>query len=197
MRRPLFPRIFGVCALLFTLAASRETALAQFSTPWDPDFAQQPQKPAPPPAPSTMTLEQIEAEAPLLIPSAGPFLLLERPDPGRILETAAEAVPATAPPRLPGNFLETVSGMKPFTYTERRFTEARTAVEEGRAPAEPSPLELIPIEEREAYPAAAVKPPPPELELPSQQMSLSITGRKIIGFTFSEKRYLREQTTTG
>jgi len=39
--------------------------------------------------------------------------------------------------------------------------------------------------------------PPPEVELPSYGTSLSVAGRKVVGFNFTEKRFLNPQVTTG
>jgi len=178
-------------ALLSSLAPAREAAQAQFSTPYDPDFAQQPQASKP----------QAEAPAPeaggppaAVIPAAGPFLLIDRPDPAHILEPVEEPEPAG---QTPGDFLDFVRGLKPMSYSPERFLRARRNIEQGRAPRERSPREELEIEELAASEAPVLRPPPPELELPGQQMSLSITGRKIIGFQFSEKRFLNDQAKTG
>jgi hypothetical protein len=179
-------RLVFLSAALLSLAPGRET-FAQLSTPWDPDFAEQPKPAVPPPVTA--------AEEPVIVPSAGPFLLLDRRDPKRIFETVA--VPSTAPVQPKQTFLEFVGKIKPFAYSEERFMKARTAIEQGRAPAEPSALEQLEAEEIAVSTEPIVRPPPPELELPSQQMSLSITGRKIIGFQFSEKRFLQDQAKTG
>ena len=186
--RPL--RLAGLGLLLvFSLAPARDAAYGQFATPWDPDFAQQ----APPEAAPAAPAEQVPAAAAAL-PAAGPFLLLDRPDPRRILPPAA---PETPPAQPPHEFLDFVRGLAPYNYSEARILKARTNIEEGKAPSEPSATGLLEAEEITYSTATSIKPPPPELELPAQQMSLSITGRKIIGFSFSEKRYLSDQTTSG
>ena len=168
------------------LPSPKGAAQSSFSTPWDPDFAQPP-KPSPAPAAGTMATGRTSCG-----PAAGTFLLLDRPEPGRILEPAP--APAAQPPH---EFLDFVKALKPFAYSQERFIQARNNIEEGRGPAEPSSLELLEREGVAVSTGATLRPPPPELELPAQQMSLSITGRKIIGLSFSEKRYLHEQTTSG
>ncbi len=212
-------RLYGLCALLLTLAPVREArsqdaspqaeqnvllwpqkpekpvSTSPFSAPWDPDFAQQPQA-----APAAAPAVPAEAEPlPAVIPAKGSFLLLDRPDAHRIWEpaalpAAAPQVPSTAPSR---EFLDFVKILKPFAYSQERFVQARTALEEGRAPVEGLPVGLVEREAVAVSTSSNLRPPPPELEMPSQQMSLSVTGRKIIGVQFSEKRYLYDQSATG
>jgi hypothetical protein len=197
-------RLLTSFLFFFTLAPARDAAHAQFSTPWDPDFSQPERKGAPvskdsrPPEGPAVLPSPEEAQAPVaFIPGAGPFLLLERPDPKRILEPLEAAAPpavSTAPPR---EFLDFVAGLKPFDFSPERMSRARANIELGRAPSEPSPFLASQAEDLALSTATRLLPPPPELELPAHQMSLSITGRKIIGFNFSEKRYLHDQGETG
>ncbi|MDD5629134.1 MAG: hypothetical protein PHU21_08715, partial [Elusimicrobia bacterium] len=133
----------------------------------------------------------------VIVPGAGPFLLMKRADAGRILEPLEPAAPPAVSTQPPHDFLEFVDGLKPFTYRPEALVQARTHIEEGRAPSEPSPFLGQQAEELAGVSPTSLLPPPPELELPTQQMSLSITGRKIIGFNFSEKRYLHDQSQTG
>jgi hypothetical protein len=194
---------------LFTLAPAREAAYAQFSTPWDPDFARQPARNVPPsaeepgaataaPAPEGPAAEAAAAPV-VIIPGTGPFLLLDRPDPAHILEPLGpEASPAVAvSTQPPHELLEFAVGLKPFSYSTERLALARTHLEQGLAPSEPSPFLGQEAEELAISTTQSILPPPPELEMPAQQMSLSITGRKIIGFNYSEKRYLHSQALTG
>jgi hypothetical protein len=206
----------------FTFAPARDAAHAQFSTPWDPDFSQPERKGAPvskgsrsPASEGSRSPEQQGVlpsaegtEAPVaIIPGSGPFLLLERPDPGRILEpleaAAGQGLPspegaaAPLPQGTARDFLDFAAGLKPFAFSPDRMAQARTNIELGRAPSEPSPFLASQAEDLALSTATRLLPPPPEFELPAQQMSLSITGRKIIGFNFSEKRYLHDQSQTG
>ncbi|MBI5240681.1 MAG: hypothetical protein HY926_09425 [Elusimicrobia bacterium] len=189
------------------LAPAREAAYAQFSAPWDPDFSQQqPRKDepspvregAPPPEEQGVLPSPEGAEAPVaIIPGSGPFLLLERPDPGRILEPLEAAAPPAVSTQPPHEFLDFVAGLRPFVFSQDRYAQARTNLDLGRAPGEPSPFLGSQAEDLALSTATRLLPPPPELELPAHQMSLSITGRKVIGFNFSEKRYLNDQSQTG
>ncbi len=132
---------------------------------------------------------------------------MDRPDPKHILEpltpTAGQGPPfleSTVTPPLQGtahDFLDFIEGLKPFSYSQERLARTRTHIERGLAPREPSPFLGSEAEELAISTSASLLPPPPELELPAQQMSLSITGRKIIGFSFSEMRYLHDQSLTG
>lgn len=193
------------------LAPARDAAHAQFAAPWDPDFSQPARKGEPAPAsqgsrsPEGQAVlpspEGTEAPPVAIIPGSGPFLLMDRPDPKRILEPleleAAAAVPPAVSTEPPHDFLDFVAGLKPFAFSQDRMAQARTNIELGRAPTEESPFLASQAEELALSTATRLLPPPPELELPAQQMSLSITGRKVIGFNFSEKRYLHDQSQTG
>jgi hypothetical protein len=176
-----------------------ESETSSFSAPWDPDFAPQPKPEAPAPrraqtAPAADAPEPAAAPAApvVVLPAAGRFLLLDRPDPDHILTPA----PLPKPSATPQEFNDFVKEIKPFSYRVERFIKTRSDLEAGKTLGEPSALAPIAQEEPEVPLAPALKPPPPELELPAQQMSLSITGRKIIGFQFSEKRYLYDQRKT-
>ncbi|MBI4425888.1 MAG: hypothetical protein HY554_19315, partial [Elusimicrobia bacterium] len=54
-----------------------------------------------------------------------------------------------------------------------------------------------PAEEDIAFSTGAPRPARPEIEMPTYGTSLSITGRKLIGFSFNEKRFTSDQRTTG
>lgn len=180
-------------ALLASLAAG--PAAAQFSTPYDPDFA--PASPTPPepaarpPAASTETAAAAEP-VPILIPSTPGkpvFLLLERRDPEHILpaeETSTAAPAAVAPP----------AGL-----TLDRYWKVRDAVDRGEQPGQggvENPEQALVTETGAvAVSTAAPKPPPPEIELPTYGTSLSVTGRKVIGVNYSEKQFTHDQSSTG
>jgi len=172
-------------------------AEAQFSFPYDPDFAQQkaPEK-APEPAPAAA--EQPEAPPAPRTPMPeslrkGPFLLLDRKDASRIFEPLPAA--STAPPK---DFDEFLRELEPFRYSPDAWNKMREDVEYGILPREeielpPPPSGLYEV----AGATGAPLPPRPELELPTYGTTLSITGRKLIGFSYTEKRFLREQRITG
>ncbi len=175
-------------------------ALAQFGAPYDPDFA-----PAPPPseapAPAPATLEPLppeqEPEGPL--PADGePFNLLDRPAGAGFL-TPAPAV-STEPAKAPRDPGEVRAGMTPIQYSPTRFELVREQVDRGEEPGQertgPDGGPLL-VNEDVFLSTNAPKPPPPEVELPTYGTSLSVTGRKVIGFNFSEKRFLNSQKTTG
>ncbi len=189
-------RLLGIFVFLVTFASARHAAGADaaspFSTPWDPDFAPPPQT-----APAEAVLPPgAETAAVVIIPGSGPFLLMDRPDPRHILEPWTLGISTAAP--APHEFLEFADKLRPFVYSQDALAHARSDIEEGKIPGEPSPfLTGAKGEEVAASSAAAIMPPPPELEMPAQQMSLSITGRKIVGVNYTEKRYLHDQTLTG
>ncbi len=90
--------------------------------------------------------------------------------------------------------------MTPVEYDADRFRRVRDAVDRGEEPGEERvagpdgrPIDIADVE----LSTAAAKLPPPEVELPTYGTSLSVTGRKVIGFNFSEKRFLAPQKTTG
>ena len=202
-------RLYGLCALFLTLAPAREarsqdvsqeqdvllwpkrpaqpSTPSPFAVPWDPDFA---------PAPAaTESAAEAEAVPPAVIPVKGSFLLMDRSDPHRIWEPAAPPpAPSTAPAR---EFLDFVKDLNPVSYSQERFIQARTNLEEGKAPAERLPFELIERAAVAVSTASTLRPPPPELEMASQQMSLSVSGRKIITAQISEKKYIYDQSATG
>ncbi|MBI4676379.1 MAG: hypothetical protein HY748_02230 [Elusimicrobia bacterium] len=188
-----------------SLAASGREAAAQFSLPYDPDFpsepakAEQPAAPRPVEAPAVPAAPAAGAEAgepAVAVPAAaGPFLLRDRPDKDRIFEKPAEPPAGTAAE--PVDFSEFRKGLKPIEFSRERWNQARDNIEAGKAPVE-APV-VIPglIEPRVAVSTAPPhKPPPPEVELPTYGTSLSVTGRKVISFQYSEKRYINEQKSS-
>lgn len=181
----------GVAGLLICGALSAAPSFAQFSTPYDSDFAPAEQPAAPAPAPQTPAPAPAE---PAVIVPAGPggvkpvFQLIERADPNHILG----AEESTAPAR---------GAAAPSTeMTLERFRRVRDAVDRGEEPgAEQTamgPGWTVPGADLSVS-TEAPKPPPPEVELPTYGTSLSVTGRKVIGFNFTEKRYSRDQVTSG
>ncbi|MEK7384773.1 MAG: hypothetical protein AAB262_16020, partial [Elusimicrobiota bacterium] len=111
------------------------------------------------------------------------FHLRDRPAPNRILEPAdAPAAPAA-----------------PSGYSIDRFKQVRDQVDRGEEPGfEPGSVAPgMGLPGGVAYSTDAPKPPPAEIELPTYGTSLSVTGRKVIGFNFSERRYSNQQKNTG
>ncbi|MFA6317186.1 MAG: hypothetical protein WC943_07195, partial [Elusimicrobiota bacterium] len=126
-------------------------------------------------------------------PGPSPFLLLDRPDAGKVFERP-QAETGAEPP----DFSEFTKRLKGVEFSQERWLKTRDDIEAGKPPVEA----LVPIpgataEEEVALSTAAVpKPPPPEVELPTYGTSLSVTGRKVISFQYSQKRYINEQKTT-
>ncbi|MBI2789616.1 MAG: hypothetical protein HYX59_13135 [Elusimicrobia bacterium] len=188
-------RIIGVASLAVFAGLASLPALAQFSAPYDPDF------PPPPPA-KTEPSKPAPAEGPSVeaLPggSAADFRLLDRPAGGGFLTPAPAA--STEPAKAPRDPGEVRAGMTPVQYDASRFGRVREQVDRGEEPGEertgPDGGPLL-IGSDIALSTSAPKPPPPEVELPTYGTSLSVTGRKVIGFNFSEKRYLNSQRTTG
>ncbi|MFI5349459.1 MAG: hypothetical protein ACHQ2Z_07940 [Elusimicrobiota bacterium] len=86
-------------------------------------------------------------------------------------------------------------------YSLERYQRVRAAVDRGEEPgAEPvgplGPGWTAPVVGVEVS-TEAPKPPPPEVELPTYGTSLSVTGRKVIGFNYSEKHFVGDQSATG
>lgn len=192
--------LLGVLALLLGLTGR---AASQFETPYDPDFAPPPAQeqpapaPQPEPAPAPETGEPAPTQPPAGAPKASDFKLYER-GPGGFFGGPPPAL-STAPARPARDPRQVREGMKPITYDAERFRRVRDAVDRGEEPGEERVTvdgRVVPIADLELS-TDAPKPPPPEVELPTYGTSLSVTGRKVIGFNFSEKRFLSAQKTTG
>lgn len=190
-----------MAGLALAAALAVAPARAQFTAPYDPDFAPVPaEQPAeqPAPAPQAQPAAPGETAAPneaappvLVVPGRAKnvFRLFDRADASHILEPlAASTAPAQGQP-------------SPSTeYSLERFQRIRAAVDRGEEPGtEVNPLgpgwtaPVVGIE----ISTEAPKPPPPEIELPTYGTSLSVTGRKVIGFNYSEKKFLGDQSATG
>jgi len=177
-------------ALSFACVRASYNAHAQFDFPYDPDFAEEPQssesdlKPEEEPRlPLETRTDPVSGEivetAPEWMRKAGPFLLIERPDAERIFSPEDTA----ASPDL-SDFLKR---QKPFEADQDLWNRMRRNIERGTAPQDE--LELPSVEPATPFEivqgTAPPAPPEPEVELPTYGTSLSITGRKVIGFTFS------------
>lgn len=174
------------------LLFARARANAQFSTPYDPDFAPQSQQQE-----EQQQEQPAEEEQPLppILLEGHRFLLLDRADPDHIFAVEESTVVPEPMPFL--QFEE--QKLKGLRFTQQEYDEARRKLELGILEEE----EGAPQEGLGAGVGVAVstemapKPPPPEVELPTYGTSLSVAGRKVIGFNFSEKRYLSDQSATG
>jgi hypothetical protein len=109
------------------------------------------------------------------------FLLLDRPDPGRI--SAVEDDAAGAEPDL--------DALTPANYSPDAWNKVREQIEEGRF----DTGRLKPVSEVEVSTEAPTLPAP-EVEFKDSGTSLSVTGRKVIALSYTSKRYLVEQTLT-
>src|SRR5205823_5728244 len=82
-------------------------------------------------------------------------------------------------------------------YSQAKWNTARLHIEQGISPSDLGPVEFVSGVGPLPVAIEAPKPPPPEVELPTYGTSLSVTGRKVISFQFSEKRFLYDQKATG
>ncbi len=183
----------AAASALFGTFLAAVTARAQvFQTPYDPNF---PPPPAPAAAPQQVaqsTAVEIPAEIVIPTETAAPhFLLMPRADIDRVLEveeSTAAAAPAAA------------AGAPAAELSLENFRRVKEALDRGINPIQPAPNnpeEFVTETGEIAISTAAPKPPPPEIELPTYGTSLSVTGRKVIGFNYSDKMYTHDQTTTG
>ncbi|MBI5631758.1 MAG: hypothetical protein HY921_12845 [Elusimicrobia bacterium] len=192
-------RLIGLLALVLMRAQAPAPSQAQFSAPYDPDFAAPPSPGKPAAAEETGPGPSTDASPATGLPAepgaalgtqAQPFLLLERANPEELLERPAPLEPETED----ADFVDFEHQLKAFEYRPSQYDEVKSRLERGLPATElppPGPREFAPVV------SAAPKPPPPEVELPAYGTSLSITGRKVIGFQFSQKRFLNEQTKSG
>ena len=124
------------------------------------------------------------AESYLASPSTGTarFLLLDRADPDRILNTSEEEDLTEAEPDL--------GGIMPPEYSPGSWNEVRDQIESGRFNRE----ELKPLQEVQVSTETPLSPQP-EVEFKDSGTSLSVTGRKVITLNYNSKRYINEQTS--
>ncbi len=186
------PRLrLAAAALALALVGFFRTqpATAQFATPYDPDFPSAPE--AAPAASTAPAAAQPPVE--ILIPAPHPaptYLLIPRADVDHVLEVEESTAAAAAPVEAPEAAL-----------TMERFRKVRAAMDRGENPVQAGIMfpdqQLITETGAIEISTAAPKPPPPEIELPTYGTSLSVTGRKVIGFNYSDKVYTHDQTTTG
>ncbi len=174
------------CLLVELLVLLPSFLHAQFSMPYDSDFAAQAKA-----RHRILRRAQRSRKPPkslLLLISSHRFLLLDRPDPNHLLEAPTIAVSSTTP-----GFFHFEENLKPFVYAKEKFIEARDNIETP-PPEIPAAPQFNP---EEIVVKGPPKPPAPEFSLPNYGTSLSVTGRKVIGFNFNEQRYLQNQDLTG
>lgn len=173
---------------------------AQLSDPYDPDFpaaeTAAPAKKAPPePLPTPPENVDAPPDLPVVMPygldGAGPFLLYERPDPNRFFQLA----PSTKTPGL----RQLLIHQRPFRIGQQRWTDMRRKLEEGTLTTREFAPPPIPSYDGYQITSATqiATTLPDEVELPSYGTSLSVTGRKVISFNYSQKRFLNEQKGSG
>ncbi len=124
MRSRRLLRLLGLSAALLIRAPARVPAWAQFSTPYDADFApekaEEPEAPAA--APSAPAAPEEAPQPAVLAPSGtGPFLLIDRPDKDHILEQA----PPPQPEEKPLDFLDFERKLRPFQYSQDQWNTMR------------------------------------------------------------------------
>ena len=187
---------------------------AQFSDPYDPDFPQDTaqEEPLRTKRPSKKTgerpklklteegeaglpdLPEVSEIMPLGLEGVGPFLLLDRPDPAKIFSVDVDT-------RSPESRLrELLIRQRPFRVDQLRLNDVRRKIEQGTLlereflpPPTPTYAESFRVQSA----TQIAQPLPDEVELPSYGTSLSVTGRKVISFNFSQKRFIGEQKETG
>lgn len=122
-------------------------------------------------------------------PPSGRFLLLDREDPASVFPPDAEEEEAGQADEEGG--LDRLLDRLPVSdYSQERWNKVRGDIETGRFQREePPPLARV------AVSTDTPLSPPPELEFRESGTTLSLTGRKVIGFNYSGKRYMKEQTT--
>jgi hypothetical protein len=199
-------RIIGAAGIAIFAGLALIPARAQFSAPYDPDFSSAPEEQAKPQKPAetplepepTSSPEATNAVAPEGAPSPSKYQLFERPQGAGFL-TPAPTTPSEQA-KTPRDPRDVRANMPPVEYDAARFERVREQVDRGEEPGEERPTGPggtgIALDDINLS-TAAPKPPPPEVELPTYGTSLSVTGRKVIGFNFSEKRFIGSQTTTG
>ncbi|MEW6041644.1 MAG: hypothetical protein AB1633_08995, partial [Elusimicrobiota bacterium] len=102
------------------------------------------------------------------------FLLLDRQDPDKIFTDESATT--------------TVEHLPLSDYSQEMWNKARESVESGKI------KEEVPVTEEVVLSTEIPSPPPGELEFKESQTTLSLTGRKVIGFSYSGKSFIKDQT---
>lgn len=114
---------------------------------------------------------------------------MDRDDPDHIFEVP---VALSTEPAKQHDFLEFEQKLRPFEYSQEKWNRFR---EEDFVVIETTTNYIMPW--GMGISTAPAKPPPPEIELPTYGTSLSVTGRKVIGVSYSEKKFLNPQILSG
>ncbi|MHB2026125.1 MAG: hypothetical protein ACYCPQ_05750 [Elusimicrobiota bacterium] len=186
--------------LLHTLAGIR--LWAQFSTPYDPDLSSPQQNESGQSAQGVAPTQNgapavVIPIAPSALKNSGTFALISTETIASLFEEPQSTQTASLDEHEDFNrFMQTLA--EPISYSQARYNVARAHAEEEQR------REQIREQEAEFYSEQGLavstgtpNPPPPELELPTYGTSLSVTGRKVVGVSYSEKRFLHSQNLTG
>ncbi len=122
-------------------------------------------------------------------PGQGRFLLIDREDASALFGEEKE-FSGGAGEEAESAGLDSLLDRLPISdYSQDRWNKVRGDIETGRFQREePAPLARI------AVSTEVPVSPQPELEFSESGTSLSLTGRKVIGFNYTGKRYINEQT---
>ncbi|MBI4657042.1 MAG: hypothetical protein HY746_09910 [Elusimicrobia bacterium] len=113
------------------------------------------------------------------------FLLLDRPEPDRIFSPVEEKPGRT-------RSLDDINNSLPVSdYSQDLWNKARKKVESGDFFKDEALMEPA----VETSTQAETLPPQPEIEFRDSGTTLSLTGRKVIGFSYNAKRWINPQTT--
>ncbi|HVC09971.1 MAG TPA: hypothetical protein VNH15_08555, partial [Elusimicrobiota bacterium] len=183
--------------LILSYLPARINLWAQFSTPYDPDLS----SPTQSQAQSSSAQTQSQA-APATIPvspeaikNAGPIELMSTAAIAGLFEQPSAS---TAPAPAPASFSKFIENLPPISYSQQEYNVARQneEVREKQQELREQEAEFF-AQQGLAISTGTPNPPPPELELPTYGTSLSVTGRKVVGVSYSEKRFLHSQDATG
>ncbi|MDE1975821.1 MAG: hypothetical protein KGI84_01005, partial [Elusimicrobia bacterium] len=191
-------RRLAIAALLaFCYFPARTALWAQFSTPYDPDLSspQQNQTQSPSAQSSSQAAPTVLQVSPAAIKNAGPMVLMSTEAIAGLFEEPSSSASAAAAPVRFSKFIE---ALPPIAYTQTEYNAARQNQEQRERQQELREQEAeFFAQQGLAISTGTPNPPPPELELPTYGTSLSVTGRKVVGVSYSEKRFLHSQNATG
>jgi len=181
--------------LTFCYLPARINLWAQFSTPYDPDLSSpsQSQTRSSPSQTPTQAAPAIIPVSPEAIKNAGPIELMSTAAIAGLFEQPSAS---TAP--APVGFSEFIEKLPAISYNQQEYNVARQNEEarEKQQELREQEAEFF-AQQGLAISTGTPNPPPPELELPTYGTSLSVTGRKVVGVSYSEKRFLHSQNATG
>ena len=119
------------------------------------------------------------------------FNLLDHSQYPDIFASEVSSAPVDADAAAAKELSEKVDDLEPIDYTEGEWEEMRRQDETGQLMANEISMdtENIPVVSSTRTPEAL----PPSVEMPEYGTSLSVTGRKIIGFKYMTKKYVNTQ----